>query len=85
MRDCLDIGRLSNKFIRFESTLRVDEVGSKECVDQSRFAESRLTCERGREEEEKRESRNCQFTQLSPFVFLIRLPLAVRILPSLEC
>lgn len=44
MRDRLDLGRLPDRLIRFEATLRVDEVRRKDGVDHRGLAETALAC-----------------------------------------
>lgn len=44
VRHGLDLCRLSQRFVGFETAFRVDEVGRKERVDQCRLTQTTLTC-----------------------------------------
>lgn len=44
MRNGLNLGGLPDRFIRYETPLRVDKVGRENCIDQRRLAEPSLTC-----------------------------------------
>lgn len=43
MRDCLNFGRLANRFVVFKTTLRVDEVRSEDGVDERALPKSCLS------------------------------------------